>query len=64
MWHVHGMEIPVKSQEGSAEKKKTRALYVEADKDHAALQFHKKKGDIKRFKGHADNNQIVNCICT
>ena len=27
-----------------------------------ALQFHEKKGDIKRFKGHADNNQIVKLV--
>jgi len=25
-------------------------------------QFHKKKGDIKRFKGHADNTQIVKLV--
>ena len=37
-------------------------MYVEADEDHTSLQFHKKKGDIKRFKGHADNNQIVKLV--
>lgn len=48
---------------GSAcRKKDTRNLYIEADEDHASLQFHKKKGDIKRFKGHADNNQIVKLV--
>ncbi len=53
---------PSKSQEEPAVKRKTRVLYAEADEDHAALQFHKKKGDIKRFKGHADNTQIVKLV--
>ncbi len=62
MRHVRGMEIPVKSQEEPGRKRKARELYVEADEDHAALQFHEKKGDIKRFKGHAGNNQIVKLV--
>ena len=62
MRHVRRLEIPAKSQEEPAVKKKTRILYAEADEDHAVLQFHKKKGDIKRFKGHADNNQIVKLV--
>ena len=37
-------------------------MYVEADEDHIALQFHKKKGDIKRWKGHGDNGQIVKLV--
>ncbi len=62
MRHVRRLEIPAKSQEEPAVKKKTRILYAEADEDHAVLQFHKKKGDIKRFKGHADNTQIVKLV--
>ena len=62
MRHVRGMEIPAKSMEEPAEKKNAMNLYVEADEDHTALQFHKKKGDIKRFKGHPDNNQIVKLV--
>ena len=62
MRHVHGMEIPSKNMEEPVGKKNARNLYVEADEDHASLQFHKKKGDIKRFKGHADNNQIVKLV--
>ena len=60
--HVRKMEIPLKSQEEPGGKRKARYLYVEADENHAALQFHEKKGDIKRFKGHADNNQIVKLV--
>ena len=62
MRHVRRLEIPAKSQEEPGRKRKARELYVEADEDHAALQFHEKKGDIKRFKGHADNNQIVKLV--
>ena len=62
MRHVRRLEIPAKSQEEPAVKKKTRILYAEADEDHAVLQFHKKKGDIKRFNGHADNKQIVKLV--
>ena len=62
MRHVCRMEIPAKSMEAPAEKKDARNLYIEADEDHASLQFHKKKGDIKRFKGHVDNNQIVKLV--
>lgn len=39
-----------------------KRLYVEADEDHVALQFHEKKGDIKRWKGHGDNTQIVKIV--
>ncbi|WP_334090207.1 ISLre2 family transposase [Helicobacter typhlonius] len=62
MRHVRMMEIPPESQKEPVGKKKARKLYVEADEDHAALQFHKKKGDIKRFKGHADNTRIVKLV--
>lgn len=62
MRHVRNTSIPSKEEEKVIEKKKVKYLYVEADEDHAALQFHEKKGDIKRFKGHADNCQIVKLV--
>lgn len=62
MRQVREKDIPAKSQENPAEKKKVRYLYVEADEDHIALQFHEKKGDVKRFKGYADNTQIVKLV--
>lgn len=37
-------------------------LYVETDKDHIALRYKEKEGDIKRFKGHANNGQILKDI--
>lgn len=62
MRHVREIEATAKSQENTEEKRKVKYLYVEADEDHIALQFHEKKGDIKRFKGHADNTQIVKLV--
>ncbi len=62
MRHVRSLGMPAKSQEEPAVKKKARVLYIEADEDHAALQFHKKKRDIKGYKGHGDNNQIVKLV--
>lgn len=44
------------------EKRKVKFLYVEADEDHIALQYKEEKGDIKRYKGHADNGQIVKLV--
>lgn len=60
MRHVHGTEAPCPT--GGGGKKDAEYLYVEADEDHVALQFHEKKGDIKRYKGHADNGQIVKLV--
>ena len=42
--------------------KEARYLYVEVDEDHAALQFHEKKGDIKCCKGYTNNTQIVKLV--
>lgn len=37
---------------GPEEKRRAENLYVEADEDHIAPQFHEKKGDVKRWEGH------------
>ena len=62
MRHVRCLEMPAKSQEEPAVKREARTLYAEAYEDHVALQSHKKKGDIKRFKGHTGNTQIVKLV--
>ena len=62
MRHVHRIHAPSYKKEDSGEKRRVKYLYVEADEDHIALQFHKKKGDIKRWKGHGDNGQIVKLV--
>lgn len=43
MRHVREIEATAKSQENTEEKRKVKYLYVEADEDHIALQFHEKK---------------------
>ncbi|MFQ9164017.1 MAG: UPF0236 family transposase-like protein [Lachnospiraceae bacterium] len=60
MRHVKKVEIP--KQETVTQKRKVEILYVEADEDHIALQYKKEKGDIKRYKGHGDNGQIVKLV--
>lgn len=59
---VRSTAPPACHGEEPAEKRKAKYLYVEADEDHTALQFHEKKGDIKRYKGHADNCQIIKLV--
>ena len=62
MRHVHRIHVPSYKKEEGGEKRRVKYLYVEADEDHIALQFHKKKGDIKRWKGHGDNGQIIKLV--
>ena len=62
MRHVNRIHAPSYKKEDSGVKRRVKYLYVEADEDHIALQFHKKKGDIKRWKGHGDNGQIVKLV--
>lgn len=33
-------------------------LYIDADEDHAALQFHEKKGDIVKAENGVKNNGL------
>ena len=40
---IHALEFP-KNEEKPENKKETEYLYIEADEDHAALQFREKKG--------------------
>lgn len=62
MRHVHGIHVPSYKKEEGLEKRRVKYLYVEADEDHIALQFHEKKGDVKRGKGHGDNGQIIKLV--
>ena len=62
MRHVHSLNFGAETIEKGKEKKQVKRLYIEADEDHIALQFKKKKGEIKRFKGYKDNHQIIKLI--
>ena len=59
---IHSLKFP--SETEKPEKKKVvKNLYIEADEDHVPLQFHEKKGDLKRNKNHRkDNCAIVKLI--
>ena len=59
---VHSLNLSQLPETGQGEKRRVETLYVEADEDHIALQFHEKKGDVKRWKGHGDNGQIVKLV--
>lgn len=60
MRQVRSMTVPAKNT--NSKKREVRTVYVEADEDHIALQYKNKKGDIKRYQGHADNGQIVKLV--
>lgn len=62
MRHVHNVNVPAREEREPLEKRRVKHLYVEADEDHIALQFHNKKGDIKRWKGHGDNGRIIKLV--
>lgn len=62
MRRVHSTEAPSEGRKEASEKRKAEYLYVEADEDHIALQYKEKKGDVRRYKGHADNGQIVKLV--
>lgn len=59
---VHSLPLSKLPETEAEEKRGVETLYVEADEDHIALQFHKKKGDVRRWKGHGDNGQIVKLV--
>ena len=60
--HVHKAEIPLRPEEGKPELREVPYLYVEADEDHAALQYLDKKGDVKHWKGIGNNGLNVKLV--
>ena len=60
MRHVHRLKCIRQTNGQDQEKRRVKQLYVEADEDHIALQFHEKKGE--RFKGHGDNGRIIKLV--
>ena len=59
---VRSLDLSHLPEDKPEKKRQAETLYVEADEDHIALQFHEKKGDVKRWKGHGDNGQIVKLV--
>jgi hypothetical protein len=55
---IHGLEFP-RNEEKPAKRKKVEYLYIEADEDHASLQFREKKGDLEENENHQKNNCFI-----
>ena len=55
---IHALEFP-KNTEEPEKKKEVEYLYIEADEDHASLQFREKKGDLKENENHQKNNCLI-----
>ena len=57
---IHALEFPTEDEaEPAAEKKVVDYLFVEADEDHASLQFNEKKGDLKKSESGRKMNGIM-----
>ena len=55
---IHALEFP-KNNEKPVKKKVVEYLYIEADEDHASLQFREKKGDLIENENHRKNNCLI-----
>ncbi len=55
---IHALEFP-KNCEKPEVKKEVEYLYIEADEDHASLQFREKKGDLIENEKHQKNNCLI-----
>lgn len=55
---IHALEFP-KNEEKPKKKREVEYLYIEADEDHASLQFRKQKGDLKENENHTKNNCLL-----
>ena len=55
---IHELEFP-RNEEKPEKKKEVEDLYIEADEDHASLQFREKKGDLKGNENHQKNNCLI-----
>lgn len=55
---IHELEFP-RNEEKPEKKKEIEYLYIEADEDHASLQFREKKGDLEENENHQKNNCLI-----
>ena len=55
---IHELEFP-RNEEKPEKKKEVEYLYIEADEDHASLQFREKKGDLEENENHQKNNCLI-----
>jgi len=60
---IHRLQFPADPLPEGGKKKVVDYLYIDADEDHVALQFHDHKGDVQRGEnGYKDNCQMVKVI--
>lgn len=55
---IHKLEF-LRNEEKPEKKKEVEYLYIEADEDHASLQFREKKGDLEENENHQKNNCLI-----
>lgn len=55
---IHALDFP-KNNEKPEKKKEVEYLYIEADEDHASLQFRQKRGDLIENENHQKNNCLI-----
>ena len=55
---IHALEFP-RNEDKPEKKKEIEYLYIEADEDHASLQFREKKGDLEENENHQKNNCLI-----
>lgn len=57
---LHALEFPTEDEaDPVTEKKVVDYLYIEADEDHASLQFNEKKGDLEKSESGRKLNGII-----
>lgn len=55
---IHALEFP-RDDEKPEKKKEVEYLYIEADEDHASLQFRERRGDLVENENHQKNNCLI-----
>lgn len=55
---LHRLQFPKKLEE-PVQKRIVDYIYIDADEDHASLQFREKKGDLTENENHQKNNCII-----
>lgn len=55
---LHALRFPTDTEKPE-KKREAEYLYIEADEDHASLQFREKKGDLEEKANHQKNNCLI-----
>ena len=55
---IHGLEVEM-PEDIPEKKKRIKNLHIQADEDHVALQFYRKKGDLQISENGRKNNTVM-----